>query len=122
MRFAITAPNADAAGGLERIMFRSFLVGNLLYYAVGVILALRFQDNRAFCKYICPITVFLKPMSYFSAIRIKCSKDKCVSCGSCEKVCPMNVEVTDNSRKRLNGTECILCMECVRACPKQALS
>lgn len=109
-------------GGLERIMFRSFLVGNLLYYAVGIILAFRFKDNRAFCKYICPITVFLKPMSYFSAIRIKCSKDKCVSCGMCEKVCPMNVEVTNNSRKRLNGTECILCMECVKACPKQALS
>ena len=32
--------------------------------------------------------------------------------------CPMNVDVTDNSRKRENGTECILCMECVRNCPK----
>ena len=27
-----------------------------------------FKDNRAFCKYICPITVFLKPMSYFSVL------------------------------------------------------
>lgn len=108
-------------GGLERIMFWSFLVGNLLYYAVGILLAFRFKDNRAFCKYICPITVFLKPMSYSSAIRIKCDKDKCISCGKCEKVCPMNVEVTNNSRKRHNGTECILCMECVKACPKKAL-
>ncbi|MCR5545507.1 MAG: 4Fe-4S binding protein, partial [Lachnospiraceae bacterium] len=41
--------------------------------------------------------------------------------GKCKKVCPMNVDVTDNSRKRLNGTECILCMECVRNCPKDAL-
>ena len=30
-------------------------------------------------------------------------------------------DVTDNSRKRLNGTECILCMECKKACPKDAL-
>lgn len=80
-----------------------------------------FKDNRAFCKYICPITVFLKPMSYFSVLRIKCDKDKCISCGKCKRVCPMNVEVTDNSRKRKNGTECILCMECVRNCPKDAL-
>ena len=31
------------------------------------------------------------------------------------------VDVTDNSRKRENGTECILCMECVKNCPKNAL-
>ena len=34
---------------------------------------------------------------------------------------PMDVDVTDNSRKRKNGTECILCMECVKNCPKKAL-
>lgn len=108
-------------GNLEKIMFWSFLIGNILYYASGIILAFVFKDNRAFCKYICPITVFLKPMSYFSLLRINCDKSKCVSCGKCEKVCPMNVKITDNSRKRENGTECILCMECVKACPKGAL-
>ena len=34
---------------------------------------------------------------------------------------PMDVDVTDNSRNRKNGTECILCMECVKNCPKDAL-
>jgi polyferredoxin len=108
-------------GNIERIMFWAFILGNILYYATGIILAFAFQDNRAFCKYICPITVFLKPMSYFSLIRLKCDKEKCISCGKCKRVCPMNVDVTDNSRKRENGTECILCMECVRNCPKGAL-
>ncbi len=108
-------------GGLEKIMFWAFLVGNVLYYGVGIALAFAFKDNRAFCKYICPITVFLKPMSYFSLTRITCDKSKCVSCGKCKKVCPMDVDMTDNSRSRSNGTECILCMECVKACPKDAL-
>ena len=108
-------------GNIEQIMFWSFLIGNILYYAVGIILAFIFKDNRAFCKYICPITVFLKPMSYFSLFRIKCDKEKCVSCGKCKTVCPMDVDITDNSRKRKNGTECILCMECVKSCPKDAL-
>ena len=108
-------------GNLERIMFWSFLVGNILYYTVGIALAFGLKDNRAFCKYICPITVFLKPSSYFSLLRIKCNKDKCISCGKCGRVCPMDVDVTDNSRKRVNGTECILCMECVKNCPKDAL-
>ncbi len=108
-------------GNMERIMFWAFLVGNALYYGVGIALAFAFKDNRAFCKYICPITVFLKPMSYFSLARIQCDQTKCVSCGKCKRVCPMDVDVTDNSRRRANGTECILCMECVKNCPKGAL-
>ena len=108
-------------GNLERIMFLSFIIGNALYYLTGIILAFALRDNRAFCKYICPVTVFLKPMSYFALMRVKCDREKCVSCGKCRRVCPMDVDVTDNSRKRENGTECILCMECVKNCPKGAL-
>jgi NAD-dependent dihydropyrimidine dehydrogenase PreA subunit len=109
------------AQNLEQVMFWCFIGGNLLYYAAGITLAFLLQDNRAFCKYLCPITVFLKPMSYFALLRIHCDKEKCVSCGRCKAVCPMEVDMTDNSRKRKNGTECILCMECVKACPKKAL-
>ncbi len=108
-------------GHMEQIMFWAFLIGNGLYYLVGVVLAFALKDNRAFCKYICPITVFLKPMSYFSLLRIKCDESKCVSCGKCKTVCPMDVDMTDPSRKRKNGTECILCFSCVKACPKNAL-
>ena len=107
--------------GKEKIMFWSFLIGNVLYYGVGIALALVLKDNRAFCKYLCPITVFLKPMSYYSLLRVKVDESQCVSCGKCKKVCPMDVDVTDNSRSRKNGTECILCMECVDSCPKQAI-
>lgn len=105
----------------ERILFWSFLIGNVLYYAIGIGLAVALKDNRAFCKYICPITVFLKPMSYYSLLRIKVDEEKCISCGKCKRVCPMEVDVTDNSRRRCNGTECILCMECVEDCPVKAV-
>ena len=109
------------AENMERIMFLAFIIGNIVYYGVGIALAFVLKDNRAFCKYICPVTVFLKPMSYFSLFRVKCDKNKCISCGKCRRVCPMDVDVTDNSRKRENGTECILCMECARNCPRNAL-
>ena len=108
-------------GNIERIMFWAFIIGNVAYYLVGIAMAYAFKDNRAFCKYVCPITVFLKPMSRFALPRLHCDTDKCVSCGKCRRVCPMDVDVTDNSRARKNGDECILCMECVKACPKKAL-
>lgn len=106
---------------IEEIMFKSFIIGNLLYYAVGIALAYKLKDNRAFCKYICPITVFLKPMSYFSLLRIKVDKNKCISCNKCKSVCPMNVDMLDSKRSRKNGTECIICEECVKVCPKNAI-
>ena len=102
-------------------MFRCFIAGNAAYYATGIILAFAFKDNRAFCKYICPITVFLKPAGYFALLRVKVDQQKCVSCGKCERKCPMNVQITENSRKRINGTECILCFECIDECPEKAL-
>ena len=108
-------------GNIERIMFWAFIIGNVAYYAIGIALAFAFKDNRAFCKYVCPITVFLKPMSYFSLLRVTCDQDKCIRCGKCRRVCPMGVDMLDNSRKRENGTECILCLECAKSCPKKAL-
>lgn len=113
--FVLHVPN------INRIMFWSFILGNVLYYTVGIGLAFTFKDNRAFCKYICPITVFLKPASYYTLLRVKNDTDRCVSCGKCKEVCPMNVDVPDNSRKRLNGTECILCFRCIDECPRGAL-
>ena len=102
-------------------LFTLFLAGNVFYYVVGITLAFLFKDNRAFCKYICPITVFLKPMSYFSRLRIRCDESKCIKCGKCLKVCPMDVEVCNDSRHRKNATECILCHSCIKACPVKAL-
>ena len=106
---------------IENIMFWSFIIGNIIYYIIGIALAFAFKDNRAFCKYICPITIFLKPASYFSRVRVKCDHSKCINCNKCVKNCPMNVDMLDDSRSRKNGTECILCCNCVNDCPKNAL-
>lgn len=96
-------------------------MGNTLYYGIGIALAFALRDNRAFCKYICPITVFLKPASYYALLRVKNDEEKCISCGKCRRVCPMDVDPRDNSRRRENGTECILCMRCIEECPAKSL-
>ncbi|HHY36483.1 MAG TPA: 4Fe-4S binding protein [Firmicutes bacterium] len=106
---------------IETVMFWSFIAGNIIYYAVGIAMTFLLKDNRAFCKYICPVTVFLKPASYYSLLRIKTDSRRCIACGKCREVCPMDVDILENKRSRENGTECILCLECMKACPKGAV-
>ena len=106
---------------LEQIMFLSFLGGNALYYAAGIFLAFLLKDNRAFCKYLCPISIFLKPASYFSLFRIRVDDAACISCGKCKAACPMDVDMLDPSRRRAYGTECILCLNCKGSCPRNAI-
>ena len=56
-------------GGKEIIELRWLLIGNILYYLIGIILAALLRDNRAFCKYVCPIPVFMKIGSRFSLLK-----------------------------------------------------
>jgi ferredoxin-type protein NapH len=98
-------------------------VGSLGYYLLGIILAATLKDNRAFCKYVCPIPTFLKITSRFSLIKIKIDSDKCVECGTCERVCPMNIKLLNYKRlgRRILSSECILCSTCLKACPRNAI-
>lgn len=100
------------------------LAGNAMYYVVGIGLAFWLKDNRAFCKYVCPITVFLKGLAHFAIIRIKGDAAKCNSCGACGRVCPMDIRVHDYVRNgtRVMSTECILCQTCINTCPQGILT
>ena len=73
--------------------------------------------HRPFCKYLCPLGAFYALFQKVSVLRLKLDGEKCVSCGKCEKICPMGVTVTRDP----NSAECIRCGACVRACPAGAL-
>ncbi|MFW6375650.1 MAG: 4Fe-4S binding protein [Thermoplasmatota archaeon] len=99
------------------------LCGNAVYYALGIGLAVWLKDNRAFCKYVCPITTFLKAGSRYSLLKIDGDPDECVGCGNCTDACPMDIKVDEYVRdeSRVLSTECIFCMECVNSCPEGIL-
>lgn len=100
-----------------------FVAGYMIYYVLGIILALKMKDNRAFCKYLCPVTVFLKASKLFSILRIKGDKEKCNDCGICIKECLMDIDIPayTKNKERVKSTECIMCMKCIAACPESAL-
>ncbi len=97
--------------------------GNALYYVVGIALAVVLKDNRAFCKYFCPITVLMKIGARFAVWRIKVDPEKCIDCGLCEKNCPMNIQLMayKEAKQRILSTECILCFTCSNVCPTSAI-
>jgi len=71
--------------------------------------------DRVFCKYVCPLGAVNAILSRVPLFRIKRVENTCISCSKCDKVCPMNVEVS--TVQAVNSPECIACMECVTACP-----
>ena len=99
------------------------LGGNGLYYLVAVGMAFVLRDNRAFCKYACPVTVFLKATSRFSLLKIEADRALCNECGACVEMCPMDIDLLSYIRDgtRVLSTECMLCQTCVTVCAKDAL-
>ena len=99
------------------------LSGTMLYYIIGIALAYKLKDNRAFCKYVCPIPVLQKIPSRFSMLKVEGAAEKCTECGACDKMCPMDIQISQytQSHQRVLSTECILCNECVDVCVQDAL-
>lgn len=100
------------------------VLGNLVYFSSGIALAYALRDNRAFCKYLCPIAVLLKIGARFAMLKITGDAAKCNECGVCTRSCPMDIEIPQyvKNGQRVLSTECIFCLTCTNACPKQALT
>jgi ferredoxin-type protein NapH len=103
-----------------------FVAGNALYWLAGIVLAVRLRDNRAFCKYACPVAVVLRLTSRPALVKVAGDASACAECRSkaCVTQCPMDIDVAGYvaSGQRLLSSECIMCQHCVAVCPPNTLS
>lgn len=72
---------------------------------------------RFFCKVMCPLGVIYGLLNKVSFFHMDVNMGKCIHCGKCTHVCPMDVDPV----KTPDSAECIRCGKCVSACPKKAL-
>ena len=52
---------------------------------------------------------------------INIDKNKCIGCGDCVDVCPVEALSIENEKAVVND-ECIDCGACVNTCPEEAIS
>lgn len=100
-----------------------FLVSNAAYYGLAVWLAFRYRKRRAFCKIACPVSLLMKCQTTIALIRRTPTGNRCTSCGTCNNLCPMDVDVMSciSQGKKVRSGECIQCGICITACPQKAI-
>ncbi len=78
-------------------------------------------ELRAFCRYVCPVSVFVAPFSRMSPVALRSrSKQVCEECKPhyCQKgspkgwACPYGINVGEMNE----NSDCGLCLECTRSC------
>ncbi|MBR4904243.1 MAG: 4Fe-4S binding protein [Selenomonadaceae bacterium] len=73
--------------------------------------------HRFFCRVMCPLGAIYGLLNKYSFYRLTCAADKCIGCGRCKKICPLELDPT----KEFDSAECVRCGKCVKLCPANAL-
>ncbi len=120
----LICPAGTLEGGLPLVLSNASLrevVGFLFHWKVAILIVtvvLSILIFRPFCKYICPLGAIYALFNRVSIYRYQVSAEKCVGCGKCEQVCPMQV----NPHLEANHPECIRCGACKEACKFGAIT
>lgn len=116
--------NGLSLNGVEWYTYCVYFGVVLLLFALPALTA----GRRAFCHYICWMKPFmilgdrLGRAIHLPTLRLKGNPKNCISCGLCDKKCPMSLQVKEMvKREKMADDECILCGECIDVCPKKCI-
>ncbi len=81
-------------------LIKTFLLTSILIASLSI--------KRPFCRIFCPLGALLGLFNRFSIIHIHVDYDTCNNCERCERMCPVDLNITRNS----DSAECVRCMKC----------
>jgi polyferredoxin len=94
-----------------------------------VLLPAFFIGKRGFCHYFCPWGVLnmtatkIRDFIRLPALRLKSNPDACKQCHSCDRACPMSLNVSAMAKNgSMKNSECILCGTCADTCPNGVIA
>ena len=96
------------------------VLGNLFALKISVLVAVIVGCvlvHRFFCRVMCPLGAIYGLLNKYSFSQIKFAQDRCVNCGRCKNVCPLDLDPI----KDFNSAECVRCERCKKICPTKAL-
>jgi polyferredoxin len=117
-RFIFNLADTQPWGGQQTGI--SILITFVLY---GPVL-LHFFGRHAWCRYLCPIGALLKIFNKFSLGKVRLVNEGCNSCGKCNRVCEMGIDVLGDLKDhaQVNSSDCIRCLKCTDGCPTGAIA
>ena len=116
-------PSGTLLGGIPLLSTHPELnqtIGTLFYWKLFLMIAILLACipvYRFFCKTLCPLGAIYGILNKVSFYRLTVDDTKCIHCGKCARVCPMDVDPT----KTPQSVECIRCGTCAAACPTGAI-
>jgi MauM/NapG family ferredoxin protein len=92
-------------------------LGILGYF--GLMLGLSRLEPRLWCRHLCPLGALLGLTGRFALFGRVVDAEKCIHCGKCERVCPLDAVRDDHLST--DTSRCQLGLECADVCPTSAI-
>lgn len=93
-----------------------FIVSIAYFLTITVI---AWRSGRGYCNTVCPVGTILGIFAKYSFFKPHFDKEKCISCGICEKNC--RCSAIDSKKHVIDYSKCVTCFICVDKCPKDAM-
>ena len=97
-------------------------VNLLLYITALSVLVTLFFEEEFWHRWICPFGTLLSLFSKRPLFGMRVKKPTCVSCGICQRVCPVDAIEREEDGMKIDTSECLVCLKCGEKCPKLSIN